>query len=412
MKFSPKTEDLVKRGKRPEDPVAFLKATDGSVFTFVKNKDNGIVDVIKEHGYLVWHAVNFSTVRQASHKFYSRVDRGFIVSDSGAKSLTSDFEVEVRVERSKKGNEYYSENTWSERFKVIAGGNESLISRLLAETMRSKFFVETNGVIRVSKGEEMIPQSRELNQICGCQSSEKKLDVVFVHGLNGDPFLTWTKGNDQSLFWPRWLGNDLPACGVWSYSFNAAASDWQGKPLDLFDRAHHLLEILDVHGCGHKPLIFVTHSLGGLIVKQALRLASTETKWKPLYDRIAGILFFATPHTGSDYANFFSAIRLGRPSALLEVLKQGNGFLKDLNQWFRSYVQSSRTKVDSFAEKKGMGFSVVVDETSSDFGFPGHSPIPVEHNHQNICKFDSPQDIRYLKVKAFLGEILRPLVTN
>ena len=53
-----------------------------------------------------------------------------------------------------------------------------------------------------------------------------------------------------------------------------------------------------------RPLLLVAHSLGGLVVKEALRKSRDYESVKPhLYNvvrSVVGVLFFGTPHRGAD----------------------------------------------------------------------------------------------------------------
>lgn len=51
-----------------------------------------------------------------------------------------------------------------------------------------------------------------------------------------------------------------------------------------------------------RPLIFIAHSLGGIVVKQALPQARLEPQYQSICDAILGIIFFGTPHRGSEKA--------------------------------------------------------------------------------------------------------------
>ena len=53
-----------------------------------------------------------------------------------------------------------------------------------------------------------------------------------------------------------------------------------------------------------RPIIFIAHSLGGIIVKQALVWAHREPRYKTVKDHTIGVVFFGTPHRGSDKANY------------------------------------------------------------------------------------------------------------
>src|SRR5260370_26490555 len=44
-------------------------------------------------------------------------------------------------------------------------------------------------------------------------------DLIFIHGLNGHPSITWTDRSGE--FWLPWLGKHLPDVRVWTYGYNA-----------------------------------------------------------------------------------------------------------------------------------------------------------------------------------------------
>ena len=88
-----------------------------------------------------------------------------------------------------------------------------------------------------------------------------------------------------------------------------------GTAMPIQDRAKNVLEC--VLGRGElrgAPLVFACHSLGGLVVKQVLRAAdgrraySAETQ--VFLDSVKGVVFIATPHTGSMQATLLDKLRL------------------------------------------------------------------------------------------------------
>lgn len=50
-----------------------------------------------------------------------------------------------------------------------------------------------------------------------------------------------------------------------------------------------------------RPLFFICHSIGGLVVKMALTQASRSPKYRSILEDCYGVTFFATPHRGSSY---------------------------------------------------------------------------------------------------------------
>jgi hypothetical protein len=217
--------------------------------------------------------------------------------------------------------------------------------------------------------------------------------VIFVHGLGGDPRKTW--GFDHLGSWSSWIKSNRPDLNIWTIGYEAAISEWSGSAMPLADRALNILALLDNRSIGQKPICFICHSMGGLLVKELLRHAGTvTTRYKYISDNTKGIAFFATPHTGSDLAVIASYMTffLG-PTVAVDQLVANNVTLRDLNLWFRNNFDSIGVKTSIFFETQATRGIRVVNAASSDPGLPKISPIPIDANHLSIIRPRSYGDI-------------------
>lgn len=154
-------------------------------------------------------------------------------------------------------------------------------------------------------------------------------DIVFIHGLDGDRYATWTcdqPGCDGERYWPRWLARDFPQCAVWTIGYEAPYSGWQNtkQAQPVYDRALTILDRLDNHPdfTQNRPIVFVCHSMGGLLLKEALHIAHEPANtYHWVADHIAGICFLATPHDGSDVATYTRYLKLLRPTIAVADLE-------------------------------------------------------------------------------------------
>ncbi|MDE5099462.1 MAG: hypothetical protein O4861_14445 [Trichodesmium sp. St16_bin4-tuft] len=151
-----------------------------------------------------------------------------------------------------------------------------------------------------------------LSSVFKCENSHPRGDIVFVHGLAGYPWGTWHpqgKKNNQNLdFWPFWLGEDLQAneiaVNIWTFGYDAPRFGYVGEGMPRFDLASNLWKYLYINDIGdiaaatilrQRPLIFITHSMGGLVVKDLFALLKILMIKKLLSNRVKELFFCLPP---------------------------------------------------------------------------------------------------------------------
>lgn len=168
-------------------------------------------------------------------------------------------------------------------------------------------------------------------------------DIIFVHGLGGSAFRTWSWQKKPENFWPKWLSRDdyLVGCRILTFGYN---SNFMGdaRGLDIVDFAKDLLLQMLNHpgGLGNdRPILFVTHSMGGLVVKKAYTLGKHHDRFGSLVSSTTGIVFLATPHCGSHYAKtlkrILAAVSIAvAPKAYVNALETQSPAIQAINGCF------------------------------------------------------------------------------
>jgi len=251
-------------------------------------------------------------------------------------------------------------------------------------------------------------ESLSFTKVCGVD--EPLLDVLFVHGITGDPKDTWVSGKTNE-YWPTWLCTDLPGVAVYSLGYPASLFEkWAKKEMDLFERAGNALEYMAAKGIGNRPLAFIAHSLGGLLVKQIIRKScdAEDEHWKQVCQATRLVVFLATPHSGSSLASVLKTALPRFSSRHIDLLSNDLGILTDINQHYRSFA-NGRADVSTVAyyEKYKTAASVlVVSKESSDPGVAGTTPVAMDKDHVTICKPRDKEDLVYLGIRRHLEKAL------
>ncbi|KAL8698547.1 MAG: hypothetical protein Q9224_001802 [Gallowayella concinna] len=179
-------------------------------------------------------------------------------------------------------------------------------------------------------------------------------DLIFVHGLGGSAIKTWSWKRDTAKFWPAWLSDDekLHNFRVFTFGYNSNFKG-SGTNLNITDFAKDLLFHLltfsqaDSKAIGGRPIAFIAHSMGGLVVKKAYIVGKHDPEFSDIVSQVYGIVFLATPHRGSQYAkvlnNILSTAPMGAPpKAYVASLDSQSEALQDINEQFR--IRRERVK--------------------------------------------------------------------
>lgn len=216
--------------------------------------------------------------------------------------------------------------------------------------------------------------------------------------------------------WPKdWLPKDCPMIRVVGVDFDAQMSEWFRKcPVppekrSLSSRSNDMLDRLLKAHIGKRPIIWVTHSMGGLLVKKLLVTAynSTDPVIHRVWDNTKGVIFFSVPHRGSLWSNWGGMEFFMLPTAEVQELKYNSPQLLELHVQFTELAEKVHLPCLSFGEtlKTGLGYkleALFVSPYSSDPGFGIYYTVGTDHI--NVCKPVHRRSKLYLQVVEFIFE--------
>jgi hypothetical protein len=230
-------------------------------------------------------------------------------------------------------------------------------------------------------------------------ASSDTVDVICVHGLMGHPRETWTK-HKKGFLWPAHVTEDIDDIRVLTFGYDADPVSVLGRAGQnrLGEHAQGLLNEAarkrEKTNTEDRPIIWIAHSLGGLVVEKALTIGDTcpeyEKHLKKIADNTIGIITLGTPHAGSNLAEWAEiTTRLLRSvhanRDIVGVLTKDSQVLQDTNNAFARFLatrnqRNSRIEIQRFHETLATSnVGVVVSIASASiFGFTSDS---IDTNH-------------------------------
>ncbi|VDP09243.1 unnamed protein product [Soboliphyme baturini] len=186
----------------------------------------------------------------------------------------------------------------------------------------------------------------------------------------------------------------------------------------IVSRSKELIRKLKRAGVGSRPVIWVTHSMGGILVKEMLHLMDVDLASAALapdmLDSTIGCVFYSTPHLGVPFISnllersyrFFLL-----PSVEIKYLCEDSPQLNSLNASFIDLLKRKEIPCLSFIETVPTKLpwtnyrTVLVPEKSANV-IPGYC-YRLNERHLNTCKPETRDSINYRALYQFIVQLLQ-----
>ena len=222
------------------------------------------------------------------------------------------------------------------------------------------------------------------------------LAIVYVHGIFGDTLGTWTHDGGARFFD---LVNTVPGIAGKAdvYAFGFPSNMFQSGSFDIREAANRLHLRLDGAGVlGYPRIVFVAHSMGGLVVLREL-LTNPHVR-----DRVPVLVFFGTPQEGADITRIAQNVA-NNPALSQMTPADHNDLLKTLSDEWNSIPAARRPRIRCAYEKLPT-FGVMIVPWSSATRFCEGAPPAIAADHIGMVKADRADRDAVLVVTSALKE--------
>lgn len=234
-----------------------------------------------------------------------------------------------------------------------------------------------------------------------------RVAVIFLHGLGGGPFDTWRKDADSPTLFE--LLEQEPALRVaefYSYGYRTGLMPWQ---YDFKTVAELLYSDIQFNLPG-KDIVFIAHSMGGLVVQQYI-VDRYEAFDEVNLKHMKGVVYLSVPFQGSGWADLFPQWLANRQ---IQSLRRRNPQLALLEKNWDKYLY--RGGMETLPEQlrhsipqralRGARDRVVASGSSTPL-FVNEDVVLVDEGHSSICKVDASSTV-YKSIRDFLKQHVNP----
>ncbi|GAB7336313.1 hypothetical protein MBLNU13_g09056t1 [Cladosporium sp. NU13] len=271
-----------------------------------------------------------------------------------------------------------------------------------------------------------------------CDPENAEVDIVAVTGLGGHALGSFRSTSGATVWLRDFAPRDVPQARFITYGYDTgvfASNSNQG----VRDLAGTLLDSLVIFRQStqtqKRPLLFVCHSLGGVVLKEALVMSSkaVDAKHKKLLEVTTvtyGLVFLGVPNLGLKHNQLETVVR-GRPNEgfVRDLLVRSDGeasqFLSYLTSEFSDLDKRRRLPFEIISYYETVSSPTVADLGGGRFATDGPRELMVtkmsaerighfvrnidhlssETDHRGLVRFEHSYDRRYDSLRQKLKEM-------
>ncbi|QSZ37446.1 hypothetical protein DSL72_008542 [Monilinia vaccinii-corymbosi] len=161
------------------------------------------------------------------------------------------------------------------------------------------------------------------------------LDIIAVTGLAGNAFGSWA--SEPTHMWLRdKLAVDFPHARVMSYGFDSHLKGSHSEAVISVFSSRFRSDVEEIRRhASDRPLVFIGHSLGGLVIKKAML-----GRWK-ISPSIPLMVFMGTPHRGLDTEALLELVKHDATAPLIRQISFRSHELNELNSDFCHFLTTA-----------------------------------------------------------------------
>jgi len=225
------------------------------------------------------------------------------------------------------------------------------------------------------------------------EDTARRIVIVFVHGGAGSAQTTW-KHAEADRPWPAMLAGDDAFRGASIFVYNYA-TPWFRKALSIHELGVEMRTVLRDRGVlDHQELVFVAHSMGGLVVKAFL------LTFREHVQRTKFIYFFGVPSKGTELTRVARYLTENPQSREVVSVEAGSYLERQLIDWRTLHARAPRFPVYcAYETVPAPVYGQIVVDFSSAIEGCFEPPEAIVADHREIVKPKSSETTAYVLLR-------------